>query len=59
MVFGGSTGDESDDQLDRGLCTENCTVVGSKIECNIQEPNLKDWTTYPELFIVEPDFCDT
>ena len=54
MVFGGM-GVASDHDKD----TEKCTVAGSKIECSIQEPNLTRCATYPELFLVEPDFCDT
>ena len=53
MVFGGT---ESASEPNRD--TEKCTLVDTKVVCTTQEPALKRFITYPELFLVEPDFCD-
>ena len=53
MVFGGVL---SAAELTRE--TEKCTIVDNRIECSTQKPNLDRFTTYPELFLVEPYFCD-
>ena len=53
MVFGGTEPSTAPTRK-----TEKCTLTNTKIECITQEPILERFITYPELFLVEPDFCD-
>ena len=39
--------------------TERCTLVKGKVTCVAQEPMLYDYMMWPELFLVESDFCST
>ena len=36
---------------------EKCTITGDKVTCVEQDPALKDYALYPELFLVEDGFC--
>ena len=36
---------------------ERCTLFGGEFECINKEPNLNDWSYYPELFLISPSFC--
>ena len=41
-----------------GSVTELCQFnENEEIECSKQDPNLANWTRYPELFLVEENFC--
>ena len=39
------------------LKTEKCSIAEGKITCIEQEPSLLNYHEYPELFLVEEDFC--
>ena len=48
LVVGGSAGE---------LKTERCIETDGQIRCSAQEPELKDYRYYPELFAVPDDYC--
>ena len=37
--------------------TESCTLTSDKAVCSEQEPFLKYYSTYPELYLVSPGYC--
>ena len=37
--------------------TEKCSLTGSTMTCQQQEPELNGYEEYPELFLVQDDFC--
>ena len=37
--------------------TEKCSLSGSTMTCQQQQPELTDYRAYPELFLVPGDFC--
>ena len=37
--------------------TEKCSLVGSAMTCQQQEPELYNYGYYPELFLVQDDYC--
>ena len=37
--------------------TEKCSLVGSSMTCEQQEPELVKYEAYPELFLVDDDYC--
>ena len=37
--------------------TEKCSLSGSTMTCKQQEPELNRYQEYPELFLVQDDFC--
>ena len=39
--------------------TEKCTISNNQVTCTEQNPELVDYRTYPELFMVPVDFCKT
>ena len=39
------------------LATELCTVTRETVICNTQDPMLQNQRYYPELFIVDQNFC--
>ena len=39
--------------------TEKCTISNKKVICVTQEPELDYYSHYPEIFLVEDDFCKT
>ena len=41
------------------LKTEKCTISNDQVSCTAQNPALKDYVYYPELFFVPFDFCKT
>ena len=38
--------------------TERCKNVGGNMRCTQQNPNLNEYSTYPELFAVPNKFCN-
>ena len=40
------------------MSTENCSVSSSGIICTDQSPSLNGYGSYPELFMVCPNFCE-
>ena len=52
MVFGGSSEDYNTE-----LQTERCSVRNGSISCFSQTPDLKNYSFYPELFLVPDNFC--
>ena len=41
------------------LYTEKCRLKFDELVCESQTPKLKSFYLYPELFMVESDFCKT
>ena len=39
------------------LNTEKCSIAKDKVTCIEQEPSLLNYKDYPELFLVEENFC--
>ena len=37
--------------------TEKCTLNGSTMTCQEQQPELEKYVKYPELFLVAEDYC--
>ena len=37
--------------------TEKCDLSTTPVNCTNQSPELEDYSDYPELFIVAPNFC--
>ena len=49
LVFGGSGTKK----------TEKCTILNNQMTCTEQTPELTNFSIYPELFLVQIDFCKT
>ena len=39
------------------LSTEKCQLSGNTMSCSTQEPTLDNYTAWPELILVEDDYC--
>ena len=39
------------------LPTEKCELLGDTMSCSTQEPTLDNYTAWPELILVEDDYC--
>ena len=39
--------------------TEKCTISNYQMTCTEQNPELSNYTVYPELFMVSADYCKT
>ena len=39
--------------------TERCEISNGQVTCTAQNPELYDYTNYPELFLVPVNFCKT
>ena len=39
------------------LKTEKCSIAEDKVTCIEQDPSLVNYSFYPELFLVEEDYC--
>ena len=50
IVVGGMTG---------SLKTEKCVISKDHVSCTAQNPALEDYAYYPELVLVQADFCKT
>ena len=37
--------------------TEKCVISGAEVTCITQNPDLKAYVNYPELFLVPSNFC--
>ena len=53
IVDGGYAGD------DIALKTEKCVISNGHVSCSSQNPELKNYSYYPELFLVPIDYCKT
>ena len=47
----------SNNHSDHKLKTEKCELSGGKVTCHEQNPLLDNYTKYPELFLVQAEFC--
>ena len=43
--------------FDNDFKTEKCTFTGNEVSCREQSPSLNQYQEYPELFLVQADFC--
>ena len=43
----------------RSLMTERCSIGATSTTCAEQLPDLNEYHTYPEMTMVEEDFCKT
>ena len=39
------------------LKTEKCTISNNQMSCTEQNPQLSDYSYYPELFMVSANYC--
>ena len=51
LVIGGEKGWQV------SVSTEKCEVIVSGMDCTEQSPSLYGYGKFPELFLVEPNFC--
>ena len=51
LVVGGTQG------YHETMKTEKCTISNNQMTCTEQNPELKDYYTCPELFMVSEDYC--
>ena len=56
LVIGGDPYEDWHD--DNSLKTEKCTLTGSGMICEEQQPELEGYSEYPELFLVPGDYCN-
>ena len=54
MVIGGWSEDKG---FNGEVQTERCSLINGSFSCFSQTPELKDYFSYPELFLVPDDFC--
>ena len=41
-----------------GTCkTQKCTIAENKVTCTEQDPSLVNYAYYPELFLIEEEYC--
>jgi len=56
IVVGGQV-DDSDDSGAQSQPTERCSIASDEVTCVEQSPSLHGYEIYPELFLVQHDFC--
>ena len=52
LLIGGNNGTDYD-----SLATEKCSLSNGQIICNELQTNLPDYSHYPELFLIDVEFC--
>ena len=49
LIIGGS----------REEVTERCYLVDDELNCTLQEPTLTEYRHWPELFLIDDDYCNS